>query len=169
MVFSCVNGVIATFLAWRVFGQRISALTWGACLFALAGACLVWYASPAKWQGNFTAFVGGVLLTGYGFQIERLLVETKKRRQMIQPVLGVQLLTMALTTLVIALCFGQWQTVHLLIASDVVTLVYLSLATILLPCVILLVAQQYVSAVTAAFLNVIEPLAGACFAFLYAV
>ena len=72
---------------------------------------------------------------------------------------------MALTTLVIALCFGQWQTIRFLVPSDLVALVYLSLATILLPCLIMLVTQRSISAVTVAFFSVVEPLAGASFAF----
>jgi lactate permease len=168
MAFSCINGVIATVIAWRVFGERISLLTWGACLLALVGAALVWSTSPEKWQGNFSAFVGGILLTGYTFQVERLLIEVQKDRWMIQPVLGVQFLTTALTTLVIALCFGQWQTVYHLVPSDLAALLYLSLATILVPNLIMLAAQRYLSAVTVAFFNIIEPLAGVGCAFVFA-
>ena len=165
MVFSAVNGVVATFIAWKIFGQRISTLTKWACLFALAGAALVWYTSPSGWQGDFTAFMSGVCLTGYSFHIEQLLTESQQRKLRVVPVIGIQFLMMALTTLVIALCFGQWQTIRFLIPSDLVALVYLSLATILLPCLIMLVTQRSISAVTVAFFSVVEPLAGASFAF----
>jgi drug/metabolite transporter (DMT)-like permease len=165
MVFSTVNGVVATFIAWKVFGQRISTLTRWACLFALGGAALVWYTSPSGWQGDFTAFMSGVCLTGYSFHIEQLLTESQRHKLRVLPVIGIQFLMMALTTLVIALCFGQWQTIRFLVPSDLVALVYLSLATILLPCLIMLVAQRSISAVTVAFFSIVEPLAGASFAF----
>ncbi len=165
MVFSTMNGVIATLIGWKVFRQRISTLTRWACLFALGGAGLVWYTSPANWQGDFTALVGGVCLTGYAFQVERLLAEVQQRKQTVQPVIGVQFLTMALVTLVIALCFGQWKTVHLLIPSDLATLVYVSFATTLLPCFLVLTIQRSLSAITVALFGVIEPIVGAGFAF----
>jgi drug/metabolite transporter (DMT)-like permease len=165
MVFSAVNGIVATLIAWKVFGQRISTLTRWACLFALGGAALVWSTSPSAWQGDFTAFMSGVCLTGYSFHIEQLLTESQRRRLRVLPVIGIQFLMTALTTLVIALCFGQWQTIHFLVPSDLVALVYLSLATILLPCLIMLVTQRSISAVTVAFFSVVEPLAGASFAF----
>jgi drug/metabolite transporter (DMT)-like permease len=165
MVFSTVNGVIATLIGWKVFGQRISTLTKWACLFALGGAGLVWYTSPANWQGDFTALVGGVCLTGYAFQVERLLAEVQQQKRAIRPVIGVQFLTTAFVTLVIALCFGQWKTVHLLIPSDLATLVYVSFATTLLPCFLMLAVQRSLSAITVAFFSVIEPLVGASFAF----
>jgi drug/metabolite transporter (DMT)-like permease len=79
--------------------------------------------------------------------------------------MGIQFLMMAVTTLVVALCFGQWQTLHFLVPSDLVTLVYLSLATILLPCCILLITQRSISAITVAFFSVVEPLTGVSFAF----
>jgi drug/metabolite transporter (DMT)-like permease len=165
MVFSTVNGVVATFIAWKVFEQHISTLTRWACLFAVGGAALVWSTSPSGWQGDFTAFMSGVCLTGYSFHIEQLLTESQQRKLRVLPVIGIQFLMMALTTLVIAFCFGQWQTVRFLVPSDLVALVYLSLATILLPCLIMLVTQRSISAVTVAFFSVVEPLAGACFAF----
>jgi lactate permease len=165
MVFSAMNGVIATLIGWKVFGQRISTLTRWACLFALGGAGLVWFTSPANWQGDFTALVSGVCLAGYAFQVERLLAEVQQRKQTVQPIIGVQFLTTALVTLVIALCFGQWKTVHLLIPSDLATLVYASFATVLLPCFLMFVVQRSLSAITVAFFSVIEPLVGASFAF----
>jgi hypothetical protein len=62
---------------------------------------------------------------------------------------------------------GEWSCCHLhfLVPSDLATLVYLSLATILLPCLIMLVTQRSISAITAAFFSVVEPLVGASFAF----
>jgi lactate permease len=165
MVFSTMNGVIAALVGWKVFGQRISALTRWACLFALGGAGLVWYTSPANWQGDFTALMGGMCLTGYAFQVERLLAEVQQRKQTIQPVIGVQFLATALVTLVIALCFGQWRTVHLFIPSDLLVLIYVSFATTLLPCFLMLVVQRSLSAITVAFFSVIEPLVGVGFAF----
>jgi drug/metabolite transporter (DMT)-like permease len=165
MVFSTVNGVVATFIAWKVFGQRISMLTRWACLFALGGAALVWCTSPSGWQGDFTAFMSGVCLTGYSFHIEQLLTESQRHKLRILPIIGIQFLMMALTTLVIALCFGQWQTIRFLVPSDLAALVYLSLVTILLPCLIMLVIQRSISAITVAFFSVVEPLMGACFAF----
>ncbi len=165
MVFSTVNGVIATLVGWKVFGQRISPLTRWACLFALGGACLVWSTSPANWQGDFTALVGGMSLTGYAFQVERLLAEARQRKRTIQSVMGVQFLTAAFVTLVIALCFGQWRTLHLLIPSDLVVLIYVSFVTTLLPCFLILLVQRSLSAITVAFFSVIEPLVGASFAF----
>ena len=123
MIFSVVNGGVATLIAWKLLGQRISTLTRWACLCALGGACLVWTVSSAKWQGECMALVGGLFLTGYAFHVERLLDETQRRHQAVLPIIGVQLLTMALITTVVALCFGQWETLHRFVPSDLGRLV----------------------------------------------
>lgn len=165
MVFSTINGVLATLLGWKVFGQRISALTRWACLFALGGACLLWFTAPSDWQGDFTALVSGACLTGSAFQIEQLLAEAQQQKQTIPFVLGVQFVTAALLTMVVALCFGQWETMQRFLPSDLTAFVYLSFAAVFLPCVLMLVAQRSVSAITVAFFSVFEPLTGVTVAF----
>ncbi|HEU5379362.1 MAG TPA: DMT family transporter, partial [Ktedonobacteraceae bacterium] len=165
MVFSTVNGVIATLIGWRVFGQRISALTRWACLFTLPGACLVWSTSLTNWQGDLTAFVSGMCLTSSSFQLEQLLTDARQGQETIQLVMGVQFLTVALLTLLIALCFGQWESVQALLPSDLAALVYASFAAILLPCFLMLIVQCSLSAITVAFFSVVELLTCAAFAF----
>ncbi len=167
-LFSCVNGVIATLIAWLILRQRIQIPTWGACLFSVSGAIIVWIASTAHWQGNFTAFIGGSLFTIYGFLVEYLLVDDLRRStQKLWPVLSVQLLTMAGIGLAFALCVGNWQTITALRPSDGVALGYTSVMATLVPLIFMPLLQRYVSAVTLAFFAVIEPLASAGIAFTF--
>jgi lactate permease len=165
-VCSCVNGVVATLVAWLFFKQRMHPYTWAACLFASAGAGCIWWASPLRWQGNITALLGGSLITAYAFLLERLLrKQAVTQAKMMGPVLGALLVTMAAVSAVLALCFGQWKGVVASLPADLSALCYVSIATLLVPVCAALIIQRYVSAVTVSFFAIIEPLAGASFAF----
>jgi len=166
-IISCVDGLVATLLAWRVFHQRIAAFTIVACAFSALGSLFVWLATPAMWQADCTALLGGTLFTIFAFLVERLLLSPTDRRLLVpfRPVLGVQLLTMAGVAGVFALCCGNWQSLRTGTWTDVGTLCYTSIATVLVPVVAAPLLQRYVSAVTVAFLAVLEPLTCTAVAF----
>ncbi|MGH2510907.1 MAG: hypothetical protein ACRDHZ_26380, partial [Ktedonobacteraceae bacterium] len=100
---SCLNGVAATFVAWLLFKQRLSVYTWVACLFAVGGTVLLWWASPDAMQGNFAAFIGGSLITAYAFLLERMLsTRTMRQPAATRAILGASLVTMAVVATGIA-------------------------------------------------------------------
>ncbi len=166
-IISCVDGLVATLLAWRVFHQRIAAFTIAACAFSALGSLFVWLATPAMWQADCTALLGGTVFTVFAFLVERLLLSPTDRRLLVpfRPVLGVQLLTMAGVAGVFALCCGNWQSLRTGSWTDVGTLCYTSIATVLVPVVAAPLLQRYVSPVTVAFLAVLEPLTCTAVAF----
>jgi drug/metabolite transporter (DMT)-like permease len=168
-VFICLNGVMATLIAVFVLRQRVVPASWGACLCALIGALILWRVTAQDWQGNITAFVGGSFATVYAFLVESLLHGQQRERTLpIWPVFGVQFLTMATLTVLTALCFGNWQSLRVMVPSDLVILVYTSVGTILVPVLLENIMQRYVSAMTVSYLAVLEPLVSATFAFFIA-
>lgn len=168
-VFICLNGVMATLIAVCVLRQRVVPASWGACLCALIGALILWRVTAQDWQGNITAFVGGSFAMVYAFLVEYLLYsQQRERAQQVWPVFGVQLLTMAALTVLTALCFGNWQSLRVMVPSDLVILVYTSVGTILVPVLLETIMQRYVSAMTVSYLAVLEPLVSATFAFFIA-
>ncbi|GCE32139.1 hypothetical protein KDA_76230 [Dictyobacter alpinus] len=166
-VFSCVNGVTAALVAWFILRQRIRLSTWIACLLAIAGAILVALTSSLRWQGNFTAFVGGSLLVVYAFLVEYLLADDLRRKTSVYwPILGVQIVVMAGVAALFALCSGDWQGVSTLQLPDLASMGYTSLIATLLPMILLTFLQRYVSAISIAFFAVLDPLLSAGLAFL---
>jgi drug/metabolite transporter (DMT)-like permease len=166
-IFMSLNGLIATCIAVFVFRQSLSRYTWIACGCSFAGILLIWSVSHQGWQGNFTAFVGGSLMTIFAFLVERLFVpQVKLQPKVMWPIFGVLLLTMAGASLVLAFCFGNWQTLRLLQSHDILVLLYTSVGTTLVPLILTAKAQRHVNAVTVAFLAILEPLTAASFAFL---
>lgn len=164
---SCLNGVAATFVAWLLFKQRPSGFTWCACLLAAGGGIFIWCASPGQAQGDFTAFLGGLLFTTYAFFIERMLRQQHvKRPAEVRVVIGVILLTMAALVVVAALAFGEWRGMQTMHVTDMLSIGYVSFAAILLPLCAELFILRHVSAVTMSFFMILEPLASAIFAYL---
>jgi len=168
-VFTCLNGCIATLIAVFVLRQRVSRVGWLACLCFLIGAMLVWKNAATDWQSDLTAFVGGSLVTVYLFLVEHLLVGGQRRHlELVWPVLGVQFLAMAAVATLAALCFGYWQSLHALVPTDLAVFAYAGIGTILIPVVLETLMQRYVSAITVAYLAVLEPLLSLAFAFFMA-
>ena len=158
-IFMSLNGLVATGISVFIFRQRLSMYTRMACVCSLVGIVLIWLTAFQHWQGNFTAFVGGSLMTLSAFLVERLLIPvTLRQEKMLWPILGVQMVTMAIGASLLALCFGEWETLSALRLQDFPVMVYTSIGTILLPLILTAKAQRYVSAVTIAFLSILEPL-----------
>ena len=74
---------------------------------------------------------------------------------------------MAGETLIIALLFGDWHSFHFLLPSDFLIFSYVSLATTLLPMLIMVIMRRYVDGITLTFIALLEPIIDACFAFFF--
>ncbi len=163
-MFSCANGVIVVLISWLIFRKRIRPMTWIASLCSIVGILVLLSVSHLQWQGDLFAFTGGLFCTAYNFLVDDLWQHPGRFRA----VLGVQLLTMACEMMVYALIFGNWGNIHFVLPSDIVIFCYISLATTLLPIIITMTMRRYVNGITVTFLAVLEPIAGAVFAFVFA-
>ncbi|GHO50809.1 DMT family transporter [Ktedonospora formicarum] len=167
-MFSCMNGILVVLVSWLVFRQRVQRLTWFACLFSIAGILLLLSISEMHWQGDLLAFLGGLLLTGCSFLLEKWCLPSPDRQPLSrQAILGIQCLTMAGEMLLYALLFGDWQSLQFAYPSDLFAFTYISLITTLAPMATMIVMRRYVNGVTLTFLSTIEPIAGAIVAFFF--
>jgi drug/metabolite transporter (DMT)-like permease len=169
-MFSCVNGILVVLILWFLFRHPVHLLTWLACLCSMAGIVVLLSVSDMHWTGDLLAFVGGLLLTGYSFLVERLCFRPSQPKEDHSrlAVFGVQCLTMAGEMLIYALLFGNWQSVHMVLPKDLPTFAYVGLVTTLLPMATMMVIRPHVNGVLLTFLATLEPIAGAVFAFFFA-
>lgn len=165
-VLSCANGVLAVLVGWRVFHQRITKLTWLACLCAVLGAVFLGVSVPLRWQGDLTAFCGGSLFTLSTFLWEHFL-SSNRQAKVFWPVMGVQILTMAGLVALLALCFGEWNSLASFQPLDGGVLLYTSIGATLAPTLLSswIQLQKRASAITIAFFAILDPLLCAVFAF----
>jgi drug/metabolite transporter (DMT)-like permease len=169
-MFSCMNGVIVVMVSWLIFRERIHLFTWIACACSGGGIVVLLSVSHLHWQGDLLAFIGGLLLTGYTFLIERLYFHPHSPhtpKQSLRAACGLEWLTMAGETLLVALLFGDWHTVQMHLPSDLLIVSYAGLATTLLPMLMMVVMRRYINGVTVTFIAVLEPIMDACFAFFF--
>jgi drug/metabolite transporter (DMT)-like permease len=169
-MFSCMNGVIVVVVSWLIFRERIHLFTWIACACSVGGIVVLLSVSHLHWQGDLLAFIGGLLLTGYTFLLERLYFHPQSPhapKQSLRMACGIEWLTMAGETLLVALLFGNWHGVQMRLPSDLLVLSYAGLATTLLPMLMMVVMRRYVNGVTVTFIAVLEPIMDACFAFFF--
>jgi drug/metabolite transporter (DMT)-like permease len=164
---TALDGIVASLISWLVFRQRLSVYTCLAAICAGGGAVLLWWIAPSHWQIDLVALSCGILFTLYAFHVERNAVAQGSLRQQILPFLGGAGCSMAATSLVLALCFGRWESLQTMTTADGVTLLYCGLATVLIPQVIVTILLRSISAVTLAFLAVLEPLMSIGFASLW--
>jgi drug/metabolite transporter (DMT)-like permease len=170
-LFACLDGLSATLVSWLIFRRRILWQTRLACVCAIAGIILLWNTAKMEWQGDLIAFLGGSCFVWYTFLIERWRTEDQlqERAFLLRPFLVPLIISIATTSTLAALCFGDWQKVALLVPGFLPAFCYLSLVATLLPVILSTLAiQQNVSALTAAFLTILEPVASALFAFFLA-
>ena len=107
----------------------------------------------------------GLLFTVYAFHVERSGVFGVPSKQ-IEGFFGGLFGSMAVVTLALALCFGVWPpSLQSFSLADVGVLLYTGLATVLVPVVLLTMLLRYLSAVTLAFLTILEPLVSIAFAY----
>lgn len=176
-ILSCINGVLAALVGWRLFHQRLALLTRVACGCALVGALCIGISTPWRWQGDITAFVGGGLVTVSTFLWERALRQwplssgqSRQRQRSISllwSILACQFLVMAALALLAALCFGDWHSLTRWAAPDTLAVLYCGVMTVLVPTILSAWMQfrQLASAVSIAFFALLDPLSSAAFAF----
>lgn len=170
-MFSCMNGVLVIVVSWLFFRQHIPLFTWLACVCSGGGIVVLLSVSRMHWQGDLLAFLGGLLLTGYTFLLERLYFHPQPAhapKRSLRAACGLEWLTMAGETLLIALLFGNWHSVHLFQPSDLLIFSYVGLATTLIPMLLMITMRRYVDGVLLTFLAILEPIADASFAFFFA-
>lgn len=164
--FPCLNGLVGALIAAAVLRQRVAPNTWAAGLFSLVGACLLISSRVTEGQlrGNGIALLGMLLFTCYLFQMGQ---SPAVERSALVTTLAVQYLTMTCCMTLAALLFGNWQDTHPQFPKDLWVLLYIGILTDFLPTLIALFMQRYVSALTVAFIYMLEPILGAAFATLY--
>ena len=133
------------------------------------GIAVLLSVSEMHWRGDLLACFGGLLLTGTSFLVEKLWLRSPHDKTLsLRAIFGIELLTMTIETLLYALLFDHWQSVHFIFPQDMFTFAYIGLATTLLPMVTMMVMRRYVNGVLLTFLGTLEPVAGAIFAFCFA-
>ena len=165
--FPSLNGFLAALIAWLILRQRISKGTWLAGAISVVGALLMIFDSFSAGQwlgGDGIAFLGAFFYTCYIFQVDR---ETSKEEVAHLPIFAIELLTMAVCSLVVALAVGDWHNFHPIFPKDAGTVLYVGFATTFLPTIIATFMQRYVSPVTTAFIYVLEPMWSAFAAAIY--
>ena len=161
---TALDGLMASLISWLVFRQAVSLYTCLAALCACSGALLLWWVAPSRWQTDLVALACGLLFTVYAFHVERHAVARGSVRRHLLPFLGGLLCSMSLTALLLACCFGRWESLQTMTSTDFVVLGYCGFATVLIPQVLLTILLRHVSAVTIAFCAVLEPLVSLGFA-----
>lgn len=156
---TALDGVMASGISWIVFRQPTSLFTCLAAACASIGALLLWWIAPSQWQMDLVALSCGLLFTLYAFHVEQHAIAHGSLRHQLLPFFGGLFSSMALTALVLALCFGQWGSLQFLNDTDLGILLYCGLATSLVPQVILTLLLRHMSAVSLAFCAILEPLA----------
>jgi drug/metabolite transporter (DMT)-like permease len=162
--FPALNGLLAVLFAWLFLRQPITKASWFAGAVSVSGAfLLIFNSSLGGGRGALIAFIGNLFCTAYVFLADR----EQRDPAAYWPLLGIELLTMALWANLIALLFGDWQVVAPSWPKDGIVVSYIGLGTIFLPILITVLLQKYISPVTVAFISVVEPILGALAAFLY--
>lgn len=161
---TAIDGIVASIISWLIFRQRQPVYTCLAALFAGCGAVLLWWVEPSFWQTDVVALFCGLLFTVYAFHVERSAVMQTHPKHLCA-FFGGLLLSMALVTIALALCFGSWPSLNRFSPADLEVLLYASIVTVLIPVVISTILLRYISAVTLAFCAVLEPLVSIAFAY----
>ncbi len=162
--FPALNGFLAALFARIFLRQPIAKATWCAGLLSVIGSTLLMLNSPMGGvRGALTAFLGGLFFTGYVF-----LSDTVPHDETAHwPLFGIELLTMAAWASLVVLLFGNWQNIHPPLPKDALSILYVASACTFLPTLITVAMQKYISAVTASFIYILEPVLGAGISALY--
>ena len=162
--FPSLNGLLAAIFSWLVLRQSIGKVTWFAGVISVVGAVLLISNSPMGGaRGALIAFIGGLLCTLYVFLADHEQRDHKARWSL----LGFELLTMALWGGMIALLFGDWQAIHMTLAQDSFSVLYIAFGTTFLPILITVLLQNYIEPLTVSFIYILEPVLGAIVAYMY--
>jgi drug/metabolite transporter (DMT)-like permease len=162
--FPALNGLLAALFTWVFLRQPITKTTWFAGIVSVTGAFLLMAnADMGGIRGALIAFIGGLFCTIYIFLVDN----EQKNQTAYWPLLAIELLTMALWGNLIALLFGDWNTVNLELPKDALVILYIGLGTVFLPTLITVLLQKYISPVTVSFISILEPILGAIVAYLY--
>jgi drug/metabolite transporter (DMT)-like permease len=162
--FPSLNGFLAAFIAWIFLRQPVKKPTWLAGVLSVAGTILlVLYSSTGTLRGSLIAFLGGILFTCYVF-----LADHQQKNDIAPwPLLGVELLTMALLSNLVVLLFGDWRAVHPSLPHDLWVVLYVAVACTFLPTLITVLMQKHLSPVTVSFIYILEPVLGTLIAMFY--
>lgn len=162
--FPSLNGLLAAIFSWLVLRQSIGKMTWFAGIISVVGAVLLISNSPMGGaRGALIAFIGGLLCTLYVFLADHEQRDHEARWSL----LGFELLTMALWAGMIALLFGDWQAIHMTLAQDSFSILYIAFGTTFLPILITVLLQNYIEPLTVSFIYILEPVLGAIVAYIY--
>jgi drug/metabolite transporter (DMT)-like permease len=162
--FPSLNGFLAAFIALIFLRQPVKKLTWLAGVLSVLGTILlVLYSSAGTPRGSMIAFLGGIFFTCYVF-----LADHQQTEEIAPwPLLGVELLTMALGSNLVVLLFGDWHAVRPSLPHDIWVVLYVALACTFLPTLITVLMQKHLSPVTVSFIYILEPVLGAVIAMIY--
>lgn len=155
---TALDGVVASGIARFIFGQRLSLSTGLAIGCAVVGALCLWWVAPSNWQTDLVALACGLLFTWYAFHVQRSAIALGAIGEHLLPFFGGLFASMALIALALALCFGRWETLGNMTATDLGVVLYCGLGTVLIPLVLSTLLLRWLSAVTLAFLGILEPL-----------
>jgi drug/metabolite transporter (DMT)-like permease len=162
--FPSLNGFLAALIAWLFLRKPIKKFTWLAGGVSVVGAMLLLLnSSTGTWRGSLIAFLGGVFFTCYVF-----LADHEQKDEIAPlPLLGVELLTMALWSNLVVLLFGDWRAVHSSLPHDLWVVLYVAGACTFMPTLITVLMQRHISPVTVSFIYILEPVLGAVVAIVY--
>jgi drug/metabolite transporter (DMT)-like permease len=162
--FPSLNGFLAALIAWFFLRQPVKKLTWLAGVLSVVGTILlVMNSSTSNWRGSVIAFLGGVFFTCYVFLADR----EQQDEIAPWPLLGIELLTMALWANLVVLLFGDWRAVHPSLPHDLWVVLYVAGACTFLPTLITVLMQKHISPITVSFIYILEPILGAIVANIY--
>jgi len=163
--FPSLSGILAALIAFLVLKEYVPSVTWLAGFVSVVGTILLLLSAPSEGaeRGNVIALLGAFFFTVFIFAVD----QQAKRSPTLQPwsLLGIELLTLATEASFLALLFGNWEQVHILMPSDLYVIAYIALAGTLLPMLVFTFLQKYLSPITVSFLSVLEPVLGAIAAY----
>ena len=163
--FPSIYGIVVAFYAWSLKKQKILMRTWIAGLLSLMGALLLILENSQitkQWHGDILALIAPLFYAAYIFRLD---YDTKNSEIALWPLLGIELIIMNLFCGIAALIFGNWPNFNHF--GDYETLIYVGLITTLLPSILSIFFQRYLSPVTVGFILILEPIFGAITAAIY--
>ena len=160
--FPAINGILAAAIAFAVKRERVFAATWAGGAVAALGVCVVLPVMRAHLAGNLLALAAAAAYAAYIFVAEKV---TEDLAQSQWVIFSVELVAMSVLGLAVTGAAGRWSLAPLGRAGMAESVIYVGLATTVVPTAISILFQQSVKPVTVAFLYSLEPVWCAALAF----
>jgi len=152
--FPAINGILAAAITFAAKRERVFAATWAGGAVAALGVCVVLPVMRAHLAGNLLALAAAAAYAGYIFVAEKVTQDAEQSQWVI---FAVELVVMAALGLAATSAARGWDFAPFGRAGMIWAVIYVGLATTVVPTATSILFQQSVKPVTVAFLYSLEP------------